>query len=66
MKGIQPQNVIGLLIHTHDRLELVLDLLCGAVNMGIVHAHTAHSNQPADRARIFEAIDLTVLSKTQR
>ena len=38
----EPQHGVGVGVHLHDALELVLDLLLGAVDMGIVHAHAPH------------------------
>ena len=63
---LDPHGLVEGLVHLHDREELGLDLLLGAVDVRVVHAHAAHAQQAGDGAGVLVAVHLPVLGQPQR
>src|SRR5690606_26680858 len=59
----QAQDLIDTPMHVHDGEELVFDLLLGAIDVCVVHAHAADAEEPREGAGVFEAVDVSIFGE---
>ena len=60
------QNFINLATHLHDRCEFGFNLFRSAINVRVIHAHSAHAKQARQSARIFKSVDIPVFGQAHR
>jgi hypothetical protein len=61
----EPEDPIDTAMHVQDAPALDDDLVARAIDMGIVHAHAANTQEAGNGAGILEAIGLSVFGETE-
>ena len=63
---LDPEDLEILQIHLIDGVELLFELLLGAVDVGVVHLERAHPHEPEEFADLLVAVVAAVLREAQR
>src|SRR6185436_20530674 len=63
---VEAEDLVHAAVQVHHLDELVPDLLLGAIDVRVVHAHRTHAEQARERAGVLITITMAVFGEPQR